>query len=125
MFIACTYNVRPPNGCTSIYRQTLYTAKNWKNKRRRYNEGELYLNLYVLQYQFHGQTLPTCIMKIDRAAKFNFESMFQQERNLGPFAKYKNKKVIPKWRSALLAPQKDVFGNLNSPGGNKVQNGYF
>ena len=29
--------------------------------------------------QFHAQTLP--IMKIDRA-KFNFESMFQQERNL-------------------------------------------
>ena len=32
-----------------------------------------------VQYQFHRQTLP--IMKIDRA-KFNFESMFQQERNL-------------------------------------------
>ena len=32
-----------------------------------------------VQYQFHAQTLP--IMKIDRA-KFNFESMFQQERNL-------------------------------------------
>ena len=31
-----------------------------------------------VQYQFHGQTLP--IMKID-GAKFNFESMFQQERN--------------------------------------------
>ena len=32
-----------------------------------------------VQNQFHAQTLP--IMKIDRA-KFNFESMFQQERNL-------------------------------------------
>ena len=35
--------------------------------------------LLCVKYQFHRQTLP--IMK---GAKFNFENMFQQERNLYP-----------------------------------------
>ena len=40
--------------CTSIYRQTLYTAKNGKNKRWWYNEGELYIGLIFDLFLWHA-----------------------------------------------------------------------